>query len=260
MSTRPVLLQPRWLVAHVIILAIVATFPLLGLWQLDRWDVERDLKARIEARIDGPPAPLSEVLDADTPASSLPDLEFQPVVTTGTYVTDEEVAHRNRALEGQAGFDWLTPLRLDDGTAILVRRGFVPPTTVAGGDPTPAPPPIGQVTVEGWLEQSGRQPGFGPRDLGDDPLALVFHADIERIGQHTSDPLLPMVLHLRTQEPAQDGVLPVAQPVPDIDTSQNLSYAVQWFTFTLIAAIGYVIVLRRKAQEIVVAAPVEPAP
>ncbi len=254
MSPARELLRPRWVVAHVVILAVLITFPQLGMWQLDRWNEEKDLAARIEARVDGAPLALADVLTVagpTDPATSLDDLEFTPVVATGTYLADEEVAHRNRALEGQAGFDWLTPLLLTgpgDDTAILVRRGFVTATRAAGSEPTAAPPPTGTVTVTGWLEVSGTQPGFGPSDADEGDLDLVFQADVARIDQQVSADLLPMILHLRVQDPSQPGPLPVAQPVPEVDTTQNLSYAGQWFAFTAIAAIGYAIVLWRRLR------------
>ena len=246
-----VLLRPHWIIAHVMVLVVVVTFPLLGMWQLDRWHQEKALQARIEARIDGAVVPLTDVLGPDTSEAARDDLEFQPVTVTGTYVADEEVAQRNRDLDGQGGFDWLTPLRIDGDTAVLVRRGFVPPSRVAGIEPTTAPPPSGQVTVTGWLERSGHQPtgasaAFAPSDPDTGTLDTVFHADVGRIDQQTATDLLPMVLHLSEQEPPQDGPLPVAQPVPEADLSQNLSYAVQWFVFTAIAVVGYGIVLWRK--------------
>lgn len=261
MSPARELLRPRWVVAHVVILAVLITFPQLGMWQLDRWDEEKALAERIEDRVGGEPVPLSDVLGLDgptDPGTSLDDLEFTPVVVTGTYLADEEVAHRNRALAGQPGFDWLTPLLLDDGghdggdgssgTAILVRRGFVTATRSAGSDPMSAPPPDGEVTVTGWLEVSGSQPGFGPTDPSEGDLDLVFQPDVPRIDRQVSADLLPMILHLREQDPGQPDGHPIAQPVPEVDTSQNLSYAGQWFSFTAIAAIGYAIVIWRRLR------------
>lgn len=253
MSSRHVLLKPRWIVAHLVVLAVVVTFPMLGLWQLDRWDEQRTIQARVEERRDADPVPLSSVLDDQTPPAELARLEFRPVTATGRYVADEEVAHRNRALQGRGGFDWLTPLVLEDGGAVLVRRGFVPPDRVAGADPTVAPPPDGEVTVTGWLELSGEQPdGIGARDPDRGTLDTVFHADVERIDQQTSADLLPMVLRLASQDPAPAGELPRPQPLPDGDAGgQNLSYAVQWFTFTAIVVVGYAVGLRRRLRDAV---------
>lgn len=251
MSSRHLLLQPRWVVAHLVILTVVVTFPMLGAWQLDRWDEQRALQARLQERRGAEPVPIASVLDEDTPPDRIADLEFRPVTATGRYAADEEVAHRNRAMGGRSGFDWLTPLVLDGDRAVLVRRGFVPPTQAAGVDPTPAPPPDGEVTVTGWLELSGAQPtGIGARDPDTGTIDTVFHADVDRIDQQTSSDLLPMILHLGTQEPAPDGDLPIPQPLPsDDDGAQNLSYAVQWFSFTAIALVGYGIVLRRKLRD-----------
>lgn len=261
--SRPVLLQPRWIVAHVMILVVVGTFPVLGMWQLDRWEQEKALQQRIEARIEAEPVPVTSVLAPGDDPDRLDDLEFQPVTATGTYLADEEVAQRNRDLDGQGGFDWLTPLRLDDGQAVLVRRGFVPPTRVAGTEPTVAPPPRTEVTVTGWLELSRSQPsgfaaGLAPRDPAAGTLDTVFHADVARIGQQTSVELLPMVLHQSDQDPPQDQPLPVVQPVREVDLSQNLSYAVQWFVFTAIAVVGYAVVLRLRWRERVDAGDADP--
>ena len=250
MSPRRALLQPRWIVAHLVILGVVVTFPLLGLWQLDRWQEQQALQARIEQRRDAAPVALTSVLDGPVSDEEAAALEFTPVRATGRYA-DEQVAHRNRAFRGRGGFDWLTPLVLDDGRAVLVRRGWVPPAQAAGAEPTPSPPPAGEVTVTGWLEQSGTQPsGIGARDAPTGTLDTVFNADVERIDQQTSADLLPMVLRLASQRPAPAGDLPIPQPLPDGDDgTQNLSYAVQWFAFTAIAVVGYALVLRRRVHD-----------
>lgn len=229
-------------------IAVVLGFPQLGLWQLDRYDAERALAERIEARVSADPLPLSEVLTAAMTAGDLAELEFRPVQVTGRYRPDEQVFHRNRAFQGSGGFDVLTPLELGDGRAILVRRGFVSPARPGSPEPGPAPAVDGEVTVTGYLELSGEQPGFGPRDRPEGTLDTVFHADVQRLDQQTSADLLPMVLHLQQQSPTHpDG--PVPQPVPEIDASTNLNYAVQWFSFTAIVAIGYGIVLYRKVVD-----------
>lgn len=235
------LLQPRWLVAHAIILAVLVTFPQLGLWQLDRYSEEQDRQERLTERLEQDPVALDAALTVDDP-------EFTPVTVSGKYVADETVHHRNRAYEGRNGFDVLTPLDLGDGRLVLVRRGWVPPTTTTGTEPRPAPPPEGTVTVTGWLERSGEQPGFGPTDPDEGDLDIVFNADVARLDQQIDGDLVPMLLHLSTQDPPQPKELPLPQPAPEFDARSNLSYAVQWFAFTAIAAIGYGIVLWRRVR------------
>ncbi len=234
--------------AHVIVLVVLATFPQLGLWQWERYREERALDARLDARLDGPPADLASLLSAEVSDGEAADLEFTPVDVRGTWVADEQVAQR-RPRDGSGGFDLLTPLSLGDGTAVLVRRGWVPPARAAGPDPTPDVPVSGEVMVTGFLEASGRQPdGIGARDADDGVLDTVFHADVERLDRQTSDDLLPMLVHLTSQSPG-DGDLPLPQPAPEGDPTQNLSYTLQWFAFTAIVGIGYLVVLRRRLRD-----------
>ncbi len=242
------LLRPTWVVAHVIVLVVLVTFPQFGLWQWERYREEQALDVRLEARLDAPPADLAAVLPAAVDPAEAADLEFTPVQVRGTWVADEQVAQR-RSRDGSGGFDLLTPLSLGDGTAVLVRRGWVPPDRAAGADPTPDVPVAGEVVVTGFLEASGRQPdGIGARDADEGVLDTVFHADVDRLDRQTDDDLLPMLVHLTAQEPG-DGELPLPQPAPQGDPTQNLSYTLQWFAFTAIVGIGYLVVLRRRVRD-----------
>ncbi len=59
-----------------------------------------------------------------------------------------------------------------------------------------------------------------------------------------------MWLQLERQDPppAEDA-LPIVLPEPDRDEGPHLSYAVQWFLFAAIGAVGWPLVLRRAAAE-----------
>lgn len=251
------LLGTWWVTAHVVVLAVLVTFPMLAAWQWERHREEQATAARIDERITSTPVPLAQVLTpavlADFEKSDVAALEFTPVVVTGTWRGGEQVAQRNRSYGGQGGFDLLTPLvpGVDgglDGMAVLVRRGWVPPTQDGSATPTDDVPVSGPVEVVGWLEAPVSQPSFGPTDAATGTLTTVFHADVDRLDDQVEGELAPMLVHLTTQSP-DDGDLPLAQPVPEHDTTQNLSYALQWTAFTLIVGIGYAIVLRRRLRD-----------
>jgi surfeit locus 1 family protein len=248
------LLRPVWVAASVVVLVVLVTFPQLGLWQWERYrEVQAD-NARLTARLDDDPVSVTDVLPPDLPDDGpgrevLADLEYTPVQARGTYVAEEQVAQRGRSLDGNGGFDLLTPLSLGDGTAVLVRRGWVPPDGTGSADPTRDVPVEEEVVVTGFLEAPVGQPtGIGPRDPDDGELETVFHADVERLDRQTDESLRPMLLHLVDQDPG-DGDLPVAQPVVVEDATQNLSYTLQWFAFTLIVGLGYAIVVRRRLRD-----------
>lgn len=249
------------MVAHLIVLAVLVTFPQLAMWQWDRHREEQAITARIDARIELDPVPLASVLTPEVIANfdeqDALELAFTPVVVTGTWQVDEQVAQRNRSYAGQGGFDMLTPLypAADDpdndslgDTAVLVRRGWVPPAPGSPGHPMPDVAVSQQVQVVGWLERATTQPSFGPIDPASGILTTLFHADVKRLASQVDGQLLPMLVHLSAQHPS-DGDLPIPQPVPARDTTQNLSYALQWAAFTLIVGIGYGIVLVGRVRD-----------
>jgi surfeit locus 1 family protein len=251
MSAPRLLLRPRLLVSHVLVLAVVATMIGLGLWQVRRLDEVRAINGRLEDRLAAAPVPIDEL---DVPGAGTADraglerLEFVQVTVSGAYATDEEVLQRGRALNGQSGYHVLTPLRLDDGRTLLVRRGWVP-FELDEPPVTPALPQADEVSVVGWLELPGEQPdGFGQTDPPTGTLERVFHADTARLDSQVGGDLLAPVLHLEEQQPAQTGQLPVVVPRPEFSATTHLSYAVQWFSFSTIALVVYGLWLRKRVQ------------
>lgn len=247
MSRSP-LLAPRWLVAHVLIVVVSVTFVRLGLWQMDRLDERRSENERLQERLAEPPLELAEVADlgvGDGPR--VEELEYRQIEVTGHYRAAEEVLQRSRAYRGQNGYHVLTPLETVDGTVVLVRRGWVPYEL----DEPPveqALPPDGTVTVRGYLERSEEQASIGPTDPEDGELTHVFRADVPRLDRQVAGGLWPMVVHLESQRPAQPD-LPRPVERPEFDEQNHLSYALQWFSFALIATVGYAFVLRSRLRE-----------
>lgn len=246
--SRSSLVRPRWLLAHVLIVAVAATFVSLGLWQLRRLDEVRGENALLEARLADAPVPLADVAAATGDPDAVDALVYRRVEATGTYRPEEEVLQRTRAHRGQNGYHVLTPLDLGDGTGVLVRRGWVPYEL----DEPPvaeAAPPAGEVTVTGYLEASEPQPDFGQRDPDEGTLPRVFRADTARLDRQVEGALLPVVLHLEEQSPPQTGRLPIPAERPDFDEANHLSYALQWFSFAAIAVVGYGFVVRTRLRE-----------
>lgn len=242
----PLLRQPRWLVTHLLILVVSLGCVRLGLWQLDRLEHRRAENTRLQERLAAPALELSSVTDLSSGAAT-EELEYRRVQVTGTYRTEEEVLQRSRAHRGENGYHVLTPLVTDGGAVLLVRRGWVPYRL----DEPPvrqALPPDGEVTVRGYLETSEEQSGFGPTDPEDGRLARVFRADVARLDRQVSGELWPMLVHLESQVPPP-GELPRPAPRPEFDEANHLSYALQWFSFAVIAIVGYALAIRSRRRE-----------
>ncbi|HSE10009.1 MAG TPA: SURF1 family protein [Nocardioidaceae bacterium] len=224
------LISPRLLPLHLLGVAATVAAVLLGLWQLDAWQAQRESAARDLSTL--APVPLDDVLDPDQPFPS--SAVGRPVKLTGTWVPASTFYVTDRELEGRNGSWAVTPVAVCDAPsacpnapALLVARGWV-------ADPDDAPaPPEGEVELTGWLqppEGSGRP----DPDPADDRLPDVRIADaIQRVDQD----LYGAYLIAETAEPALateglEAVTPDSLPEPDTSTGlRNFLYGIQWFVF-----------------------------
>lgn len=234
------LLRPRALISHLLVLIVAGTCVAAGLWQLDRLDTLRTENARVEAQLTEPPVDLMTLADPAREATvDQAALEFRRVTVTGRYRVDEEVLQRGQQYRNEAGFDVLTPLELDAGGVVLVRRGWVP-SAYSEPPVDEAAPPSGSVTVTGVLERPVDQPSFGARDPDDGQLERVFHTDTARLDRQVDGTLFPMVLRIDTDPTSiAVGTLPVPPGSPTLDERNHFSYAVQWFSFATLAVVTY---------------------
>lgn len=221
-------------------LTVAATCVRLGFWQLDRLEQRRSHNSVVSARLASPLRPLDALLGVATPPQ---DLAYLRVEVTGTYDPDHEVTLYGRPLEGRPGDHVLTPLVIDDGTAVVVDRGWVPIRD--GAQPGMTSPPSGPVTVRGFLIEP--EASTHPEE-GDPTPETVARLDLTLIGKGLPYDLAPVALQLTDQVPPQSSGLPVPAPEPKLDEGPHLSYAVQWFSFAAIAVIGYVVLEVRERR------------
>jgi cytochrome oxidase assembly protein ShyY1 len=247
-------LTPKWLLRHVLVAALVVTMIALGLWQLRRLDEKKDYKALVEARQEQPAADVEALVPADAAVGdpAVDDVLYRSVTATGIYEAGDTVVVENRTYNSAPGGWVLTPLRLDDGSAVVVNRGFIG-FDRAGAVVAPDPP-SGLVTVTGLVFPSQPRGSFGPTDPASGKLDVLARVDLDRFASQVDYALLPAYIQLTTSRPVEptpaDGAPElVALGPPDPDEGPHLSYAVQWLIFTLIASGGYALLLRRVARD-----------
>ena len=229
------LLRPKWILFHIVVVASIVAMINLGFWQLRRLDERREFNRQVEAAIDQPVAPLDTVL---APTAEPAAVEWRPVSATGTYLADEQFVVVNRSQGGQAGDLIVTPLRLDDGRILLVERGFVPLGQAA--EPAPNTP----VQVVGRLRQSQERRRGGLSDPAEGELTEAQRIDIDRLAPQLPGPVVPMFVELVGSVPGEIGPYPLAPSEPELTERNHLSYAVQWFIFSLCVAVGWVLAVR----------------
>lgn len=240
------LTRPKWVLFSAVVLGLVVLMVNLALWQLRRLHERRAMNAEIVAAMHEDPA------DATAPG---PIRQWRTLTATGSYDESEQVLIRNRSYQGQPGFHVVTPLKLADGRALLVNRGWIP-LAEDGSTPTPPAPPSGEVVVTGRARESQRRGAFfSPRDPPDGTLRQLYRVDVSRIAQQTPYPVISDYVELLTTNPAATSRQPVLIPAPELDEGPHLSYAFQWVFFSGCAVAGWILVVRRTVKQQAKAAP-----
>lgn len=186
-------------------------------------EVLRDAIARAAAMA---PAPLPNATQDWTA------WRFRPVVATGEYDVRRQILIDNKVHDGKVGFDVVAPLRLADGRAVLVDRGFVPLRGSRANLPS-APPPTGTIDVHGRVDIPPSH--YFELGSGSAPAGIVWeHLDPQRFAKATGVDVLPIVIQATDSRPS-DGLVHDF-PLPDTGIERHLSYMVQWYTFAAMAA------------------------
>jgi cytochrome oxidase assembly protein ShyY1 len=225
--------RSRRVAVVVIAVLVAATCVNLGLWQLRRLDERRALNAEILDRRSASP------LSIEDTAGNAAAEPYRPATARGRYDVEHEVLVYGRSLDGEAGHHVVTPLLLPGGGAILVVRGWVP-FAMQAAPVRAAAPPANEVSVEGFLA-----PDEGDGTVVPDVDAIVRVLDVEGIASSLPYDIFPLPLQLAEQTPPQPGSLPIPVPLPVLSEGPHLSYAIQWFSFALVALIGGAILVLR---------------
>jgi surfeit locus 1 family protein len=229
--------RPKWIAFTLGIVLLIVLMINLGFWQLRRLDERRHFNAAVEARYDAPAQPIDDVLK---PGTDPDDVQWRPVTAVGTYRPEGTVHIVNRSQNGFGGDNIVVPLDLGDGRVLLVNRGFLPE-----GEAVP-PAPTGQVEITGRLRPSQKRTFMQLSDPKTGTLTEAQRVDIPRLQEQVQGQVLDMYVDAFKSVPADSSTL---QPVikPELTEGPHLSYAFQWFIFSVCAAVGWVLAVRHSA-------------
>jgi len=224
------LLSGRWAGYLVLVVIFAIACSALGTWQLNRRAEALAEVARIDANYDAEAVPVADALP-DPTAFDI-DQRWKVVSLAGEYLPAEEIVVRNRPLNGNVGFEVITPFRLDDGTVFMVDRGWIPEAPDGRPGDIPAAP-TGEIEVEARLK-AGEGTIAGRTSTGTE-LATI---DLDELAARVGTPAYTGAYGLLVQSPDDAAEPPLAAPRPERDEGPHLSYALQWFVFALLAFIG----------------------
>jgi surfeit locus 1 family protein len=217
-------------------LALTIAFVRLGVWQLHRLHERRVHNAMLERRLAATPVPVTQ-LPADSGSA-----HYRRVYIHGVYDYVHEMVLTDRTHNGSPGVDILTPVRFGHSdSVVLVNRGWVYSADGVHVDLTLWREGYSVDTI-GYAEPfQAKRPGVArspsranayrwvDRDVLRD--ALPFH-------------VLPYIIVLQGDSTPPLGIPPRIS-APTLDEGPHMSYAIQWFSFALIAIVGTVLFIRK---------------
>lgn len=225
--------------------AVIGTVILVsfGFWQVQRLTAKQALIAQLEARQHAPVTGVPS--EAEWRSLEPDDYEYRHVAVVGTYQTAQSaLVYRggspNAPGEGP-GYHVITPLRLPDGSTILVNRGFVPQDKA---DEARANVPDGAVSVTGLMRSPEARNTFTPADEPQkgvwytrDPASIAAQSKLTHVAPFTVD---------ADADPKAKGWPRPGATVVDIPNN-HLSYALTWFGLAL-ALVGVTFVYWRNQR------------
>lgn len=204
----------------------IGTTAALGFWQLSRAAQREALEARRVAA--------ESLAELDASGLSTPAALDRRVVVRGRWIASHTVYLDNRQMDGRAGFEVLTPLRLEGSNqVVVVQRGWVP----RNFENRAALPQV--ETPEGVVEVRGRISPSPPKLYeigGAGNGAIRQNLDIPSFRLETGLPLLDVSIQQTGDD--ESGLLRHwATPASGAD--RNYGYAFQWFGLSALIFLLY---------------------
>jgi len=235
--------MPRRTVLFLVLCVCVAVACVpLGFWQLSRLSQRRARNSQVSGRLAEPVAEVTQLAPDSTS-------RLRRAHAVGTPDFEHELVLAARSYEGSPGVHLLTPVRITGrDTAFLVNRGWVY-----------APDGV-RVDLAKWREQGtsftgyvellptmrDRRAGGAPPDSS----RILRRLDYAAVARALPYPVSRLYLVATVPDSSMPASNRVARlPPPALDEGPYLGYAIQWFSFAIIAVVGGAAVARRRTAE-----------
>jgi cytochrome oxidase assembly protein ShyY1 len=244
------LLSRQWVILMLVALLVMPTMYRLGFWQLHRHDRKEATNQLIHRNLAAKAVPVESLTG---PGQKVPSSDtYRTVILQGHYDNAHELVARQRtAADGDSiGYHVITPLVLADGRAVLVNRGWI----AAGNDLTTFPKvpeaPTGEVTLTGRLRPDETTAETGIRNRVGLPARQISLINSTLVTNQVPETLVGGYVELASTSPKPTGKQPelIGKPA-DISSALNMGYAIQWWLFTVMVPVGWVILVRRERRE-----------
>ena len=230
-----------WWTTLLVLIGMIITFR-LGIWQLDRLQQRRANNAAYIQQINSSTLHLN---GADLPID-VGDAENRIALADGSFDFSEQLVLVQQNYQGRPGGHLVAPF-VFRGTneAILVDRGWIPAHEIEQGE-LERFDDEGQDTVTGSLQPS--QTLSGDRETIVEGRQLEWYRiDIDAIQKQVPYKLAAVYLLEKPEAEIQSELPYKVEPDIDLSEGSHLVYAIQWFFFCAILAVGYIYFVRTRS-------------
>ncbi|GJN67418.1 surfeit locus 1 [Purpureocillium lilacinum] len=232
-------------------LILLALIPItafaLGTWQVQRLGWKNDLIAKFEDRLVRDPLPLPPTVDPE----AIHDFDYRRVLATGRFRHDQEMLIGPRMRDGKDGYMVVTPLERDNGSTILVNRGWIAKDR-RDQRTRPDSLPRGEVTVEGLLREPWKKNMFTPENRPE--KGQFYFPDVQQMAALTgSQPVWVEATmepeFMRMMDYEARGI-PFGRPAEVNLRNNHAQYIFTWYGLCLATTIMLYMVVKKPANSV----------
>ncbi|KAF5368456.1 hypothetical protein D9758_002297 [Tetrapyrgos nigripes] len=251
-STVPALYKPRkepWITPTMLVVGFIPFFTFgLGTWQLYRLKWKINLIDELEEKLQLQPLSLPRKINLDV----IPEFVFRKVVMRGKWDHEHTMLLTPRVREGAHGAHVVTPLIRENGSTILVDRGFVSNDLVRDMSFSRED---GEVEVLGMLRISQKRNSFTPDNLPEENK--WYWTDVESMTEYAGGEkanVQPVFVEQIFEGHAGEAALQVQKGIPvgrpaTVDLrNAHLSYVITWYGLSTLTGFMFMKLLMKRRR------------
>lgn len=235
-------MRPGPIVLVIVLLALAGVCVRMGLWQHARWVERRASNARLEFMLRSGPESIAD-------GAALRARRTDKVQLGGRFDLSRHLLLSREPDEGGVGVDVVTPFRLNDGTLVLVDRGWMAVDSAEGAHPERFTRADSACVIALARPLRGGHSRLPWVRLEGEVLQRwsTLHVDPDTLAARWPDVANDVWL-VALPECTTDSLKRFTPEMPSAQT--HLSYAVQWAIFTVAALGGVVVVVARERKRV----------
>jgi len=245
--------QPILIVLGLVVCLIMLR---LGVWQLDRAEKKNVILKQQQAQALLPAIELQDLIkqfeSTQQHSKSLRQQRFRSVTARGQYDIDKSIYIDNRVLDGNVGYNVLTPFHLTASDWwVMVDRGWLAVGESRAKLPT-FKTQTSSLELAGNLNVAAVAPPLWDSDFSVSDGAVWQYLPLPEYAHQMQLKLLPLVLELSPEQPNEIEAQLIRKPIR-IDGSavaMHKGYAFQWFTMAIAFLIACIVLLFKTRRSI----------